>query len=66
MKSTKEANPPAAKPLSRPKQTYDHFGVSHTTLWRWAQQSGFPQPLKRGKVVLYDLTAIESWLAGDV
>ena len=51
--------------LSRPKQTAEHFQVSTMTLWRWAQSSDFPQPLKRGQVVLYDIAAIEAWLNGE-
>lgn len=51
---------------ARPKQTAAHFQISVMTLWRWAQCPTFPQPLKRGQVVLYDLQAIESWLNGEV
>lgn len=49
---------------TRPKQTAAHFQVSHMTLHRWRKQKGFPQPLKRGSVVLYDVAAITAWLAG--
>ena len=51
-----------ATTLSRPKQTAEHFQISIMTLHRWSKQSGFPQPLKRGQIVLYDTAAIESWL----
>lgn len=57
-----KTNPPAT--LTRPKQTAAHFQVSHMTLHRWGKQEGFPQPLKRGQVVLYDVAAIAAWLAG--
>lgn len=50
----------------RPKQTAEHFQISTMTLHRWRKQTGFPQPLKRGQVVLYDVAAIASWLAGEV
>lgn len=50
--------------LTRPKQTAEHFQISTMTLWRWCQQADFPQPLKRGQVVLYDVAAIEQWLTG--
>lgn len=50
--------------LARPKQTAGHFQISVMTLHRWRQREGFPQPLKTGRVVLYDLAAIESWLQG--
>ena len=54
-----QATPPAT---ARPKQTAAHFQISAMTLWRWAQQDGFPQPLRRGQVVLYDIAAITAWL----
>lgn len=50
--------------LTRPKQTAAHFKVSHMTLHRWGKQEGFPQPLKRGAIVLHDIAAITAWLAG--
>lgn len=50
---------------NRPKQTAAHFQVSLMTLHRWRKQEGFPQPLKRGNIVLYNLEAIDSWLAGE-
>lgn len=49
--------------LNRPTEAVEHFQISHMTLFRWRKQDGFPQPLKRGNVVLYDIAAIESWLA---
>lgn len=49
--------------LNRPTETAEHFQISHMTLFRWRKQAGFPQPLTRGKVVLYDISAIEDWLA---
>lgn len=50
--------------LTRTKPTAVHFQISEMTLWRWRQDSTFPQPLQRGRVVLYDIAAIEAWLAG--
>lgn len=49
--------------LARTKAAAQHFQISKMTLWRWRQQDGFPQPFKRGQTVLYDLAAIEQWLA---
>ncbi len=41
--------------------------VSRTTLWRWSKLDGFPTPIKRGAIVLWDAKAIELWLeAGEV
>ena len=50
-------------PLTRPKQTAEHFQISFMTLHRWRQETGFPQPMKRGGIVLYDIRAIEAWLS---
>lgn len=46
----------------RTAQAAEHFGVSQMTLWRWAQQDNFPQPLKMGRMRLYDVVEIERWL----
>lgn len=59
-------NTKATTLLNRPPEAAEHFKVSHMTLLRWRKQDGFPQPLKRGKVVLYDIAAIENWLARGV
>lgn len=63
MATTTQALQPAT--LTRPKQTAEHFQISIMTLHRWSKQPGFPQPLKRGQIVLYDITAIEQWLSGE-
>lgn len=54
------------RPLSRPNQVAEHYNISHMTLWRWRKCPNFPQPLKRGRVVLYDVDAIEQWLSEGV
>lgn len=51
---------------ARPKQAAAHFRISTMTLHRWRQKEGFPQPLKTGQIVLYDIAAIERWLNGEV
>lgn len=53
------ATMPARK---RTKEVAEHFSVSLMTLYRWRKQHDFPQPLKRGRVVLYDIAAIDAWL----
>lgn len=50
--------------LHRTTDTAKHFKISEMTLYRWRKTKGFPQPLKRGQVVLYDIAAIKQWLAG--
>ena len=51
---------------AKPAQTAEHFKITRQTLWRWTKQDGFPQPLKRGRVVRYNIAAIEAWLNGEV
>lgn len=48
--------------LARPIQTAKFFKISTMTLQRWRKQADFPQPLKRGNVILYDVDAIAKWL----
>lgn len=55
---------PQPQALTRPKTTAQHFQISTMTLHRWRNADGFPAPLKRGQVVLYDVQAIEAWLEG--
>lgn len=50
--------------LARTKETCDYFKVSHMTIYRWRKESDFPQPYKRGRTVLFNIPAIEQWLAG--
>lgn len=54
---------PTASHLARTKPTCEHFSISHMTLHRWRKEPDFPQPYKRGRMVLFDLPAIEAWLA---
>lgn len=46
----------------RTKKTIEFFEISRMTLHRWRKKEGFPQPLKNGGVVLYDINAIVTWL----
>ena len=46
----------------RQQATAKFFSISVMTLWRWEQLAGFPEPLRCGGVVLYDVSAIETWL----
>lgn len=46
----------------RPNAASKHFKVTTMTLYRWRQQEGFPQYIKRGRVILYNIAAIERWL----
>lgn len=48
------------------KQTAKHYQISTQTLWRWTKLPDFPQPLRRGHIVRYDIAAIDRWLAGEV
>lgn len=57
--STKEMVTPR---LERTKATAAHFRISEMTLWRLRRLEGFPQPIKLGRAVLYDIAAIEKWM----
>lgn len=52
------------KQWARPITAAEYFDVSTMTLYRWRKQSGFPQFIRRGRTVLYDIKAVEKWLAG--
>ncbi|WP_420094965.1 helix-turn-helix transcriptional regulator [Denitrificimonas caeni] len=40
--------------------------VSRQTIYRWVKlDPTFPQPLKRGNTVLFDMAAVEAWLNGE-
>ena len=49
---------------ARAKEAAEFFCISDTTLYRWREEDLFPQPLKRGQTVLYNIPAIEKWLEG--
>ena len=51
---------------AKPAQAAEYFGITRQTLWRWSKEDGFPQPLKRGRVVRYNIAAIQAWLNGEV
>lgn len=48
--------------LIRPKPLAEMLDVSTQTIWRWAKMEGFPQPIKKGRIVLYDQKAVIKWL----
>lgn len=48
-----------------PRAICDHFAFSRTTLWRLAQEEGFPAALKVGRAVRYRLDEIEAFLRGQ-
>lgn len=39
------------------------LNISRTSLWRWRQQPDFPAPAAVGHMRLYDVGALEEWLA---
>lgn len=47
---------------SRSDDVRNHFKISSMTLWRWEQDPDFPQALRRGRVKMFDIAAIEQWL----
>ncbi len=50
------------KRFYRQQAAAKYFSISVMTLWRWERLNGFPEPLRCGRVVLYDASAIEAWL----
>ncbi len=41
--------------------------VSRQTIYRWVKlDPTFPQPIKRGNTVLFDMAAVDAWLNGEV
>lgn len=38
------------------------YQVSRTTWWRWNQVPGFPQPLRLGRLVRWDVEAVDAFL----
>ena len=52
----------------RAKAAARFLKISETTLWHWAKtRDDFPKPIKAGtRVTLFDLTAIQAWLQGQM
>lgn len=48
--------------LTNPQETALHFKISTQTLWRWRKSSAFPQPIRHGRTMLYDIKKIERWM----
>lgn len=47
----------------RPRQVAQRFGVSRSTLYRWAKLGIIPQPVRMGeRVTLWDVEALEKCL----
>lgn len=43
------------------KQVRERFGVSHMWIERRMQDSGFPRPVKMGRLRFYNLEQVEEW-----
>ena len=59
--------------LASTAEMAEHFGVGHTTMWRWTRKPGFPasvmfvQPVGRGMgAELWDLHQVMEWRAAEV
>lgn len=48
--------------LTRPTETAEYFKISERTLLRWRSAENFPQPIKRGRIILYSVKKIKAWL----
>lgn len=49
--------------LTKPAETAKALQISIATLYRWRKMPRFPQPLKIGRIVFYDVQAIKEWIA---
>jgi predicted DNA-binding transcriptional regulator AlpA len=57
------ANQPAQPRFARPKSVCERYQISRGTLWRWSRAlEGFPQPVRAGRVTLFDVNAIDAYL----
>lgn len=54
------------KKFGRYSDLVDALQVTRQTIHRWSKDPAFPQPVKRGNTVLFDMAAVEAWLTGEV
>lgn len=45
----------------RPQQMAQYLSIHPSSLWKLTLDDTFPEPIKRGSVVLYNLSAVEAW-----
>ena len=55
----------SAKKFGRYSDLVEALAVSRQTIYRWSKDPTFPQPIKRGNTVLFNMSAVESWLNGE-
>lgn len=55
-------NLPIPGARSTTAQICTKYQFSRTTLWRWSQMPGFPKPIRFGRSVRWDDSAIEAFL----
>ena len=56
----------SAKKYGRYSDLVDALQVTRQTIHRWAMTDpDFPQPIKRGQTVLFNMAAVEAWLNGE-
>ena len=49
--------------ILRPKAAAEYLGVSASTLYRWANESDFPKPIKLGRQASgWRRTDLDAWL----
>ncbi|HZJ92955.1 MAG TPA: helix-turn-helix domain-containing protein [Thiopseudomonas sp.] len=56
----------STKKYGRYSDLVEALQVSRQTVYRWVRNdSTFPQPIKRGNTVLFDMAAVDAWLNGE-
>ena len=55
-------NLPIAGARATTAQLCTKYQISRTTLWRWSQADGFPAPIRFGRSVRWDDSAVEAFL----
>ena len=53
------------KKFGRYRDLVDELQVTRQTVHRWSKCPTFPQPIKRGNTVLFDMAKVEAWLNGE-
>ena len=62
-RTTTPQTEPATPALAlRSREAAQALGVSERTLWEWTNRGDVPH-IRRGKIILYPVAALERWLA---
>ena len=56
----------STKKFGRYSDLTEALAVTRQTVHRWSKCPTFPQPIKRGNTVLFDMAKVEAWLSGEM